>query len=124
MSGGGIDRRSCDGFAGRCNSLSVCSELIAGLVSYQPSYRFESCPDYKKQIMKTAVEFLQEALFLHLTLDQQFQFEGLFQQALEFEKEQIIKAYQQGVTEEYGDTLDFTNDTDAEEYYNHTFKND
>ena len=74
--------------------------------------------------MKTAVEFLQEALYLHLTLDQQMQFEGLFQQALEMEKQQIIKAYQQGVTEKYGDTLDFSNDTDAEDYYNNTFKKD
>lgn len=40
---------------------------------------------------------------------------------LEKEKEQIIKAYQQGVTDEYSDTLDFSNDTDAEEYYNETF---
>ena len=74
--------------------------------------------------MKTAVEFLQEALYLHLNLDQQMQFEGLFQQALEMEKQQIIKAYQQGVTEEYGDTLDFSNCTDAEDYYNNRYKND
>ena len=73
--------------------------------------------------MKTAVEFLQEALYLHLTLDQQMQFEGLFQQALEMEKQQIIKAYQQGVTEEYGDTLDFSNCSDAEDYYNNRYEN-
>ena len=46
--------------------------------------------------MKTAVEFLQEALYLHLTLDQQMQFEGLFQQALQIEKEQIMDAYWDG----------------------------
>jgi hypothetical protein len=39
----------------------------------------------KKQ---TAVEWLQEAVSLHLTLEQRFQFEGLFQQCLEMEKEQ------------------------------------
>lgn len=43
-------------------------------------------------------------------------------EALELEKQQIIKAYQQGVTDEYGDTLDFTNDTDAEQYYNNIYK--
>jgi hypothetical protein len=78
----------------------------------------------KNKLMKTAVEFLHAALSLHFTQKQEMQFVGLFQQALELEKEQIIKAYQQGVTEEYGDTLDFSNDKDAEEYYNHTFKND
>jgi len=39
------------------------------------------------------------------------------------EKQQIIKAYQQGVTEEYGDTLDFSNCSDAEDYYNNRYKN-
>ena len=73
--------------------------------------------------MKTAVEFLQEALSLHFTQEQEMQFNGLFQQALEMEKQQIIKAYQQGVTEEYGDTLDFSNCTDAEDYYNNRYKN-
>ena len=74
--------------------------------------------------MKTAVEFLHAALSLHFTQEQEMQFNGLFQQALEFEKQQIIKAYQQGVTEEYGDTLDFSNCSDAEEYYNNRYKND
>jgi hypothetical protein len=74
--------------------------------------------------MTTAVEFLYAALSLHFTQEQEMQFEGLFQQALEMEKQQIIKAYQQGVTEKYGDTLDFSNDTDAEDYYNNTFKKD
>jgi len=73
--------------------------------------------------MKTAVEFLHAALSLHFTQEQEMQFNGLFQQALEFEKEQIIKAYQQGVTEEYGDTLDFSNCSDAEDYYNNRYKN-
>ena len=73
--------------------------------------------------MKTAVEFLYAALSFHFTQEQEMQFEGLFQQALEMEKQQIIKAYQQGVTEEYGDTLDFSNCTDAEDYYNNRYKN-
>ena len=44
----------------------------------------------KKQ---TAVLWLQEALSLHLSDEQKVQFEGLFQQAIEMEKEQIIWAY-------------------------------
>jgi hypothetical protein len=38
---------------------------------------------------QTAVEWLQECL--HLTHEQQMQFEGLFQQAKEMEKEQMHK---------------------------------
>jgi hypothetical protein len=40
----------------------------------------------------------------------------LLQQAKEMEKEQIIKAYQQGVTDEHADTITFT--TEGEDYYN------
>jgi hypothetical protein len=36
--------------------------------------------------------------------------------AKEMEKEQIIQAYQQGVTDEHGDTITFT--TEGEDYYN------
>lgn len=36
---------------------------------------------------QTAVEFLQECLSIHLNHNQQMQFEGLFQQAKEMEKE-------------------------------------
>jgi len=42
------------------------------------------------------------------------------EQAKEMEKEQIIKAYQQGVTDEHGDTITFT--TEGEDYYNSTYK--
>jgi hypothetical protein len=42
---------------------------------------------------KPAVRWLQEALSLHLSDEQKVQFEGLFQQAIEMEKEQIIWAY-------------------------------
>lgn len=42
---------------------------------------------------QTAVEWLQEALSLHITHEQKVQFEGLFQQANEMEKEQIIEAH-------------------------------
>jgi aminoglycoside phosphotransferase family enzyme len=40
-----------------------------------------------------AVEWLQQALTLHLTDDQKNQFEGLFQQAIEMNKDQIIDAF-------------------------------
>ena len=39
---------------------------------------------------------------------------------LEVEKQQIIKAYEQGVTDEHGDTITFT--TEGEDYYNSTYK--
>jgi hypothetical protein len=40
--------------------------------------------------------------------------------AKDMEKEQIIQAYQQGVTDEHGDTIIFT--TEGEDYYNSTYK--
>ncbi len=42
---------------------------------------------------QTAVRWLQEALSLHLSDEQKVQFEGLFQQAVEVEKDQIIDAH-------------------------------
>ena len=41
---------------------------------------------------QTAVQFLQDCLNIHFTFEQQMQFEGLFQQAKEMEKQQIIDA--------------------------------
>lgn len=38
------------------------------------------------------------------------------------EKEVIQRAYKQGVIDEYGDILDLGTITEAEEYYNKTFK--
>jgi hypothetical protein len=46
---------------------------------------------------QTSVQWLQEAISIHLTFEQQMQFEGLFQQAIEIEKKQIIDALRQGV---------------------------
>jgi hypothetical protein len=48
----------------------------------------------------TAVEFLQESLSIHFTFEQQMKFEGLFQQAKEMEKQQIIDAFNLGQQEE------------------------
>ena len=45
---------------------------------------------------QTVVGFLQECLSIHLSHQQQMQFEGLFQQAKEMEKEQIMDAYMEG----------------------------
>lgn len=67
-----------------------------------------------KQI--SAVEQLQECLSIHLSHDQQMKFEGLFQQAKQLEKQQIIDAFEQG---------DYTGrgfeDLTSEEYYNINF---
>ena len=60
-------------------------------------------------MQQTAVEWLQETL--SLTFEQQMQFEGLFQQAKEMEKQQIETAYNKAVPFKYG-----------KEYYNETFK--
>jgi hypothetical protein len=40
-------------------------------------------------------------------------------EAKEMEKEQIIEAYQQGVTDEHGDTITFT--TEGKDYYTETY---
>ena len=64
---------------------------------------------------QTAVEFLQECLSIHLSHQQQMQFEGLFQQAKEMEKEQIMDAYMEGGDWESLPQPRFDN------YYNSTF---
>jgi len=62
---------------------------------------------------QTAVEFLQQALSIHFTYEQEMQFIGLFNQVLEMEKEQIIMAY------ETGDKYKF--EIPGEQYYNQTY---
>ena len=62
--------------------------------------------------MKTAVEWLQEVL--SLTFEQQMQFEGLFQQAKEMEKQQIIDAHNSGKSI-------LPPNESGEQYYNETF---
>jgi len=49
----------------------------------------------------TAVEWLQESLSIHFSFEQKMQFEGLFQQAKEMEKQQIINAYETKLAERY-----------------------
>jgi hypothetical protein len=65
---------------------------------------------------QTAVEFLKEALSIHFTFDEKMRFEGLFQQAKEMEKEQIVDAYQQGFNNAY-----FSNPLSKEQYYKENF---
>jgi ABC-type transporter MlaC component len=47
----------------------------------------------------------------------------LRKQAKEMERQQIIEAYHQGVTDEYGDALEFGDNTDGEVYYNEIYGN-
>jgi hypothetical protein len=63
---------------------------------------------------QTAVEWLVEQLTPVITL-QQKHIDVIKSIAKEMEREQIIKAYQQGVTDEHADTITFT--TEGEEYY-------
>ena len=71
---------------------------------------------------QTAVEWLQEALeHTILTKEQIMQTIGLFEQAKEMEKQQIMDAY---LIDGY---TDLTNDywrIEFEEYYNETFKSE
>lgn len=64
---------------------------------------------------QTAVEFLQEALSIHFTHEQEMQFIGLFDQAKEMEKQQIKSAYFQG----WGSEM-----ITSEEYYEQTYKSE
>jgi hypothetical protein len=61
---------------------------------------------------QTAVEWLQEVIINHLSHEQQMQLEGLFQQAKQMEKAQIINAYEKGAEESW----------DAEKYYHETYE--
>jgi hypothetical protein len=70
---------------------------------------------------QTAVEWLQECLSSHLSHQEQMQFEGLFQQAKQMEKEQIVDAHIEGqrVFDKH-DHTQWTTDQ-AEQYYNETY---
>ena len=73
---------------------------------------------------QTAVEFLMKFCLNDLPIEQWNKYNGLFQQAKEMEKEQIVEAFYQGVDQE-SDTHGAMNldRKDAENYYNETFKN-
>lgn len=67
---------------------------------------------------QTAVQFLYEFVQLKLTYSQQAQFEGLFQQALEMEKEQIKNAYVYGCA--YG--IKLNEGIHPQQYYHETYE--
>ena len=67
----------------------------------------------KKQ---SSVEWLQECLNLHLTHEQQMQFEGLFQQAKQIHKQEIEDAYWDG-----GEDVQITI-RKCEQYYKNTYE--
>ena len=61
----------------------------------------------------TAIEYVQRVFYIHLTDEEQMQFDGLFQQAKQMEKQQIVEAFNEGAL----DGLQL-----GEAYYNHVFK--
>jgi hypothetical protein len=67
----------------------------------------------KKQ---TAVQWLQDSLDIHFSFEHRMQFEGLFQQAKEMEKEQIKDANIVGVN------CGLYGYRSAEQYFNKTYK--
>jgi hypothetical protein len=69
---------------------------------------------------QTAVRWLQEALSLHLSDEQKVQFEGLFQQAMEMEKDQIIDAHDDAYISM---NLAFRGFDRSVEYYEKTYGN-
>lgn len=72
----------------------------------------------KKQ---TAVQWLQDSLDIYFSFEHRMQFEGLFQQAKEMEKEQIKDAYKEGRNSGQAN-WGYGNDTTSEQYFNETFK--
>jgi uncharacterized protein YcnI len=68
---------------------------------------------------QTAVEWLKD-LYENQDAYDEFILDEQWEKALEMEKQQIIKAYQQGVTDEHRDTITFT--TEGEDYYKSTYK--
>ena len=69
---------------------------------------------------QTAVNFLYEFVQLKLTHKQQMQFEGLFQQAKQMEKEQIINAWRESDNDSMYSPKEL--DEQAEQYYNETYE--
>ena len=69
----------------------------------------------------TAIEYVQRVIYIHLTHEQQMQFEGLFQQAKAMEKEQIMDAYREGRTDQQTRVPKYYNRSSAI-YYTSTFK--
>ena len=66
---------------------------------------------------QSSIEFLQECLSIHLTREQQMQFDGLFQQAKAMHKEEIENAVKQGWNYNEEGLVRWM----GEKYYNKTF---
>lgn len=69
---------------------------------------------------QTAVEWLQECLNLHLTHEQKMQYEGLFQQAKEMEKEQHKNTWFDSTTQ-FDNAAEMTYKKTFEQYYNEEY---
>ena len=69
--------------------------------------------------MKTAVDWLVDHLYLVIPYEERNFLEGLRKEALEKEKEQIIKAHIDGFDHI---VVDFKKQEYAEQYYNQTYK--
>jgi hypothetical protein len=67
---------------------------------------------------QTAVDFLYEFVLLKLSNEEQMQFEGLFQQAKQMHKEQIMMDYIEGRINQV-----LKQNKSAEQYYNETYGN-
>jgi hypothetical protein len=67
-----------------------------------------------QQLMNVLNELHPNLLNVHTNIGREFV--KTCHKFLQVEKQQIIKAYQQGVTDEHGDTITFT--TEGEDYYN------
>ena len=72
-------------------------------------------PINQNKMKQTAVQWLEECIKIGLTYEQEVSFEGLFQQALDMEKEQIENAFNYG---------QFDLGMEAEEYYNEIYKSE
>jgi len=68
----------------------------------------------------TAIEYVQRVIYIHLTHEEQMQFEGLFQQAKAMEKEQIMDAYREGRTDQQTRVPKYYNRSSAI-YYTSTY---
>jgi hypothetical protein len=74
---------------------------------------------------KTAVEWFNDEILIHLNFDQRLYLKDIFNQAKEMEWEYIIDTYIQGC--EKGEMFNNENRafiTDATQYYNETFKSE
>lgn len=69
---------------------------------------------------QTAVDFLYEFVQMKLTNEQQMQFEGLFQQAKQMEKEQMENVWHDSRIEDFGDDY-IGKQTSFNDYFNETF---